>query len=430
MDAQSPHIFISYRRQDSGHTGWLCEALEDAFGEERVFRDRTGIRAAHDFTVEIAAAIENADVLVAIVGQGWRRGGVLERLRRREDWVFRELEYANAHRKHILPVLLNGATMPALRSLPRAIRFFARRNALPLRDDSWDADVALITESIRGLVQQPPPEPADPLKEKPRPSRVRVWIAATLAVATAIVASFWPNPSPSESPIQPYVVVGSIEQGDTLWTRSGVIIGPGGDVLTLSGDSLSNRDTILVSTSDARIHRAALVRQQRNSDLTFLVLVRLPIRTAAHARVSRREPLPDEELVVWGMRNGRVEVQAFSGQIDSVVRGTIYYHRLERDLRGAMGAPLIARANGEVIGIHVGASPPNTPNAFGYSLRSTEMQEFLRRSGVRANRGKQAPANHLLTDPADAEFPAALLRTGQVRVLAHSERGASIIFDP
>lgn len=390
-------VCLSYRRSDSGHTGWLCDALADEFGKENVFRDRTGIRAAHDFTVEIANALEQANVVVAVVGHEWLRGGILGRLRRQEDWVFRELEFARGHRKHILPVLLNGAKMPGRRSLPHALRFFARVNAVPLRDESWDADVREIVRTIRELAKLPPPEAADPLQEGSRRSASRGWIAGFALAALAIILAwtFRPKaePQPDGGPaIQPYVSISVIEQGDTVPRLTGVLVTAAGHVLTIMPASLDS-GTFVISTTDGDSYPARVVRRQAMPDsMTFpltLVLFQIERQRATPAlQLSERQIEPHQEIVVWGMRAGNPQPEAFSGQVDSVAHGMIHYRRLESRGAGLMGAPLIARSSGEIVGLHIGATPPDRTSAFGYTSQALGIRDLLRQARVPVTAGR------------------------------------------
>ena len=53
-----PLIFISYRRQDArGDAGRLADDLQEAFGEEQVFRDIDAIEAGVDFVQAIDEAV-------------------------------------------------------------------------------------------------------------------------------------------------------------------------------------------------------------------------------------------------------------------------------------------------------------------------------------------------------------------------------------
>ena len=65
-------IFISYRRQDSGHlAGRLYDRLAARFGEDRVFIDVVTIEPGVDFAEEIFRAVAGCRVLLVIIGPAW-----------------------------------------------------------------------------------------------------------------------------------------------------------------------------------------------------------------------------------------------------------------------------------------------------------------------------------------------------------------------
>ena len=62
-------VFVSYRRADSGHAaGRLGERLDERF---TLFMDVDRIRPGTDFTTAVREAVNQADVLVAIIGSRW-----------------------------------------------------------------------------------------------------------------------------------------------------------------------------------------------------------------------------------------------------------------------------------------------------------------------------------------------------------------------
>lgn len=67
-----PGVFVSYRREDTaGHAGWLRERLEERLGRGRVFMDVDAIEPGLDFVEVIEQAVNNTDVLVALIGNEW-----------------------------------------------------------------------------------------------------------------------------------------------------------------------------------------------------------------------------------------------------------------------------------------------------------------------------------------------------------------------
>ena len=109
-------IFISYRREDAAYpAGWLFDRLAERFGEEQIFKDVDSIELGDDFAEVIGAAVGETDVLLAVIGDKWltvadERGG--RRLDDSEDFVRIEIEAALTRKVRIIPILVEGASMP------------------------------------------------------------------------------------------------------------------------------------------------------------------------------------------------------------------------------------------------------------------------------------------------------------------------------
>lgn len=62
-------MFINYRRDEAGFfAGRLFDSLSEYFGEERVFRDVTGIDYGHDFASVITEKLEGSGALIVLIG--------------------------------------------------------------------------------------------------------------------------------------------------------------------------------------------------------------------------------------------------------------------------------------------------------------------------------------------------------------------------
>jgi TIR domain len=151
-----PRVFISYRRADcAGHAGRLQDTLGTQFGRDQVFMDVDGIRPGADFAETINAALDQCDVLLALIGPAWltqsdRRGR--RRLDNADDVVRRELETALRRKVVVIPVLIGEAQMPAANDLPGPLRSITKRQALHLSDQRWRSDVHTLIEELGRLL--------------------------------------------------------------------------------------------------------------------------------------------------------------------------------------------------------------------------------------------------------------------------------------
>jgi hypothetical protein len=154
-----PGIFISYRRDDSaGFAGRLADALEARFGAAPVFRDVQDIRAGDDFVRAIDRSLAACQVLLAVIGPRWLSATDAVGRRRIDDRAdFVRIEIAAALRRgvHVIPVLVDGATMPGRVALPGSLSALARRQAVTLGDTTWDTDVQRVIRDIEAQLGRP-----------------------------------------------------------------------------------------------------------------------------------------------------------------------------------------------------------------------------------------------------------------------------------
>jgi len=138
------NIFLSYRREGAaGHAGRLYDHLNSRF-PGRVFMDVTGINLGEDFVVEIERHVGNCEVFIELIGEEWATSTDHDGKRRLDDPDdFVRMEVAAALRREvtIIPILLNGATMPHASTLPPDIAPLVRRQGLAITDTDFDHDV-------------------------------------------------------------------------------------------------------------------------------------------------------------------------------------------------------------------------------------------------------------------------------------------------
>jgi hypothetical protein len=183
-------IFISYRRDGgAGFSGRLADDLERHFDASDVFRDVEDIASGDDFVERLDNALRDCQVFLAVIGRTWLAGadGRRKRLDDPKDFVHTEIARALERGVRVIPVLVDGATMPAEQDLPDDLKPFARRQAQELSDSRWEYDVEKLIGAVRaalaGDVKQPGPV-------TPR-ARLR-WIASAAAIALlAISGAAW-----------------------------------------------------------------------------------------------------------------------------------------------------------------------------------------------------------------------------------------------
>jgi TIR domain len=143
--APAVKVFVNYRRgEDSGTAGRLYDRLEQVLGRDNLFMDVNTITAGSDFVATLEGWVMKCDVLLALIGKGWAdlRGEDGERrLDDPKDFVRIEIASALTIGKRVIPVLVNGAEMPAGDSLPEPLKSLARCNAVRLSHESFCADV-------------------------------------------------------------------------------------------------------------------------------------------------------------------------------------------------------------------------------------------------------------------------------------------------
>lgn len=228
----SPTAFISYRRDDSsGYAGRLHDALRERWGEGNVRMDVDDIPPGADYVRAAREMVASSDIVLVLIGKRWADGRNAERLADPEDLLRQEVETALEKDVRVIPVLLNGAAMPAPEVLPPSLAPLLRRNAFELSERRWTYDVQDLVTTVERLParaaapdprepgpgdrpQPPPPPPSGPTTA-PRSRRPVPWRKAglaLLAVAVVLAAAFllddlWVGPEPMSGPVDATEVV-------------------------------------------------------------------------------------------------------------------------------------------------------------------------------------------------------------------------------
>jgi hypothetical protein len=169
-----PTVFLSYRKSDTGsEVGRLADSLKQNLGRRLVFRDLADIPPGAAFDAVLERELDAARLVLVLIGPGW-----LEALEQRLvqpgiDYVRIEVATALSKGKRVIPILLRGAALPQAGALPEDLRPLAKRQAMTLRDEAWNSDVARLLDAIG------------------RPYRWGLLAIRVVVALVAIVAAVW-----------------------------------------------------------------------------------------------------------------------------------------------------------------------------------------------------------------------------------------------
>ena len=132
-------IFISYRRQDTLETvGRILDHLSQAFERERLFLDVDRQAPGDDYRTVISRALAQSEVVLVVIGMEWLDAATREGRRRLDDpddMVRIEIETAFERNLRVVPVLVEGASVPPPARLPASLQPLSFRTAMQLRPD-------------------------------------------------------------------------------------------------------------------------------------------------------------------------------------------------------------------------------------------------------------------------------------------------------
>jgi len=143
-------VFISYRRDDSMvAAALLYRELTSRPEFADAFMDIDDIGYGDDFVAAIDAALQQADVVLVVIGPKWAE--MLQARLRGDDWVRHEVATALALRAagaragrsplRVVPVLIGGAVPPAAAALPADLAPLARLGMLAFDERALKASI-------------------------------------------------------------------------------------------------------------------------------------------------------------------------------------------------------------------------------------------------------------------------------------------------
>jgi hypothetical protein len=139
-----PRIFISYRREEAADmSGRIADFLDRRFGAGTVFRDVNAILAGSNYVMALQRGLDEASVVLVLIGPHWihlREPNGMRRIDSPNDFVRYEIATALRTGKLVIPILINGATLPTAAELPPDLIGLADRTPYVVRNDPYFAD--------------------------------------------------------------------------------------------------------------------------------------------------------------------------------------------------------------------------------------------------------------------------------------------------
>ena len=147
-----PHIFMSYRREDSAfYADFLFASLRAEVPGVHVFRDYDTLQPGMVFSEKIEETLAACDILLAVIGKKWSgiKEGGKRRIDQEDDWVRLEIAAALRLKKWVIPCLVGGAKMPGMSDLPPDLAALAQRHGVFLSLKELRRDSESLLESLR-----------------------------------------------------------------------------------------------------------------------------------------------------------------------------------------------------------------------------------------------------------------------------------------
>ena len=158
---QKGTFFINYRVDDSKDFARRLEsALKEAFGEEAVFRDEGDINLTEDWKLSLKAALEQAEVLLAVIGPDWvnsfEKSSVNHQTQAITDWVRKEIEFALREGIDVIPILLPNTSLcspnDAPVGFPTSLNPLLSRQGISIEKGAEQEGLDLIVQSLKRLL--------------------------------------------------------------------------------------------------------------------------------------------------------------------------------------------------------------------------------------------------------------------------------------
>jgi hypothetical protein len=130
-------VFISFRPEDSAWAARIRTSLQGSVGRDDLWRGA-------DFAKALKTGAAEIEALVLIIGRSWLAGMLDDP----NDPVRIEIEAALNRKIRVIPVLVDGASMPAAAALPQSLKVLARLTPVELVSGRFDSDMTRLAERL------------------------------------------------------------------------------------------------------------------------------------------------------------------------------------------------------------------------------------------------------------------------------------------
>ncbi len=149
-------IFISYRRDDDpAFAARVRDGLAAKFGQAALFMDVDNLLAGQRFDDELAKALKECDVLVAILGTRWMDVLAAKTAGNERDYVREEISAALQRRIVVIPARVGRegllAPLPRAADLPEDIRELVQHQKHDVVHEKFGRDVAALADAIAAV---------------------------------------------------------------------------------------------------------------------------------------------------------------------------------------------------------------------------------------------------------------------------------------
>ncbi len=151
-----PRVFVSYRRDDAaGDAGRLTDYLQRRFGAGQVFLDIDTIEPGADFVRVLQQSLQQTAAMLVVIGPRWTslQGAYgSRRLDDPNDFVRMEVEAALKRDIPVVPVLVQGATLPRKEELPVSLAPLITRQVFALDHAEFNHDAERLCDRLAKVI--------------------------------------------------------------------------------------------------------------------------------------------------------------------------------------------------------------------------------------------------------------------------------------